>query len=33
VMVHLFTPENRDKYRMESLWKDATELPVAKLLK
>ena len=33
VMVHLFTPENRDKYRMESLWKDATEVPVAKLLK
>jgi len=33
VMVHLFTPENRDKYRMESLWKDATELPVSKLLK
>ena len=33
VMVHLFTPENRDKYRMESLWKDATVIPVAKLLK
>ena len=33
VMVHLFTPENRDKYRMESLWKDATELSLAKLLK
>jgi ribosome-associated protein len=33
VMVHLFTPDNRDKYRMESLWKDATELPIAKLLK
>ena len=33
VMVHLFTPENRDKYRMESLWKDATEISVAKLLK
>lgn len=33
VMVHLFTPENRDKYRMETLWKDATELPLAKLLK
>src|SRR6478752_2322857 len=32
VMVHLFTPENRDKYRMESLWKDATEVSVAKLL-
>lgn len=26
VMVHLFTPENRDKYRLELLWKDAPEL-------
>jgi ribosomal silencing factor RsfS len=25
-MVHLFTPENRNKYRMESLWKDAKEI-------
>ena len=33
VMVHLFTAENRDKYRMELLWKDATELPLARLLK
>jgi ribosome-associated protein len=33
VMVHLFTPENRDKYRMELLWRDATEMPLAKLLK
>ncbi len=31
VMVHLFTPENRDKYRMELLWKDATELALSKL--
>ena len=33
VMVHLFTAENRDKYRMELLWKDATDVPVAGLLK
>jgi ribosome-associated protein len=33
VMVHLFTPENRDKYRMELLWRDAAELPPAKFLK
>lgn len=33
VMVHLFTPENRDKYRMETLWKDASELPLSRLLK
>jgi ribosome-associated protein len=31
IMVHLFTPENRDKYRMETLWKDAKEVPLAKL--
>jgi ribosome-associated protein len=33
IMVHLFTPENRNKYRMDLLWRDATEVPVAKLLK
>ncbi len=33
LMVHLFTSENRNKYRMESLWRDATEIPVSKLLK
>jgi ribosome-associated protein len=33
VMVHLFTTENRDKYRMETLWKDASQVPVSKLLK
>ena len=33
VMVHLFTTENRNKYRMETLWKDATELPIARILK
>jgi len=33
VMVHLFTAENRDKYRMELLWKDATDIPIASLLK
>jgi ribosome-associated protein len=32
VMVHIFTPENRDKYRMEVLWRDATDVPLAKLL-
>jgi ribosome-associated protein len=26
LMVHLFTPENREKYRMELLWKDAEEV-------
>lgn len=33
VMAHLFTPENRDKYRMELLWRDAVEVPLSKLLK
>lgn len=33
VMVHLFTAENRNKYRMESLWKDASNIPMDKLLK
>lgn len=32
VMVHLFTPDNRAKYRLENLWKDAVEVSVAKLL-
>jgi ribosome-associated protein len=32
VMVHLFTAENRDKYRLDSLWKDADEVSVPGLL-
>jgi len=32
VMVHLFTKENREKYRLELLWKDAHELDVRKFL-
>ena len=32
VMIHLFTPENRGKYRMEQLWKDARELALPALL-
>ena len=31
VMVHLFTPENRGKYRMEQLWKDAEEVTLESL--
>jgi ribosome-associated protein len=33
VMVHLFTTENRGIYRLDSLWKDATEVSLSKLLK
>jgi ribosome-associated protein len=32
IMVHLFTTENRAKYRLESLWKDAVEVSVPSLL-
>ncbi|HVT73989.1 MAG TPA: ribosome silencing factor [Lacunisphaera sp.] len=32
VMIHLFTTENREKYRLESLWKDAKEMSVNELL-
>jgi len=31
IMVHLFTPENRDKYRLELLWKDASEVEIARM--
>ncbi len=32
VMVHLFTAENRGRYRLELLWKDAIDIPATKLL-
>ena len=32
VMVHLFTTEQRERYALENLWKDATEVSVSKLL-
>ncbi len=32
VMIHLFTHEKRDEYRLENLWKDAEELSVAQVL-
>ena len=32
VMVHLFSPDRRDHYGLENLWKDAKEISVAKLL-
>ncbi len=32
VMIHLFTQEKRDEYRLENLWKDAEELSVSGLL-
>ena len=32
VMVHIFTRDNRSKYGLENLWKDAVELSVPKLL-
>jgi ribosome-associated protein len=32
VMVHLFLRETRTRFALENLWKDAVEVPVAKLL-
>jgi ribosome-associated protein len=32
IIVHLFLPETRDYYRLDSLWKDAPEVEVATLL-
>ena len=32
IMVHVFTAENRAKYRLELLWKDAADIPVSGLL-
>jgi ribosome-associated protein len=32
VMVHLFTTDQRERYALENLWKDATEVSVSKLL-
>jgi ribosome-associated protein len=32
VMVHLFTAENRGKYRLDLLWKDSSDIPVTDLL-
>lgn len=29
IMVHVFTPENRRKYALESLWKDAEEISLS----
>ncbi|HUL54545.1 MAG TPA: ribosome silencing factor [Opitutaceae bacterium] len=32
IMIHLFTAENRAKYRLEMLWRDALRVPVSELL-
>jgi ribosome-associated protein len=32
VMVHIFTAEKRDSYRLEKLWRDGKEIEVADLL-
>jgi len=32
LMIHLFTQEKREEYRLENLWKDAREILVADLL-
>lgn len=32
IVVHLFLPETRDYFRLDSLWKDATEISLERLL-
>jgi ribosome-associated protein len=32
VMVHIFTPETRARYKLENLWRDGDEVPVKSLL-
>lgn len=32
VMVHIFTPEKRERYRLENLWRDARDVPLDDLL-
>ena len=32
IMVHIFTAENRKKYALENLWKDAEDLPLSTVL-
>lgn len=32
VMIHVFTPEARAKYRLEHLWRDGDDIPVERIL-
>lgn len=32
VMIHLFTPETRETYKLEALWKDAERVDVSELI-
>ena len=32
VMVHIFTPEKRDRYRLENLWRDGKEIALEDIL-
>jgi ribosome-associated protein len=32
VMIHIFTPEARAKYRLEHLWRDGDDIPVERIL-
>jgi ribosome-associated protein len=32
IMIHLFVREKRDEYRLENLWKDAQDIPIANVL-
>jgi ribosome-associated protein len=33
IMIHVFTPETREKYALENLWKDAEDIEVNELTK
>ena len=32
IMIHIFTPENRERYRMDLLWKDAQDVKLNRVL-
>jgi ribosome-associated protein len=32
VMIHLFLAETRERYGLERLWRDATEIPISRIL-
>jgi len=33
IMIHVFTPETREKYALENLWKDAEDVPLTEFTK
>ena len=33
LMIHIFSPEQRARYKLENLWRDSEEVPLARLLR